>query len=356
MYSATDARPIPQRVLIVRLGAMGDVLHAMPAVRTIRANIPHCEIGWVVEERWAELLCASGTPRTGTVSEGRPLVERVHTVDTKVWRKSALSPETWHKVYVAMREIRRCGYEVAVDFQGAAKSALLAALSGADSIEGFAHPREYVAKMLYSHTHPATGAHVVEQNLSLAAALAGSPATETTPLLPRDAEAEEWAQQQIGEGGRFAILTPGAGWGAKQWPTERYGEVARELAAEGIEPLINFGPGEEDMARETVLAAGGKARPLGATLAQLIAVTRRASLFIGGDTGPMHLASVLRVPVVALFGPTNPARNGPYATRARVLRSALSTTSYSHAKKIDEGLLSITPKEVMDAAHELLKD
>jgi len=356
MYSTTDARPIPQRLLIVRLGALGDVLHAMPAVRAIRANMPRCEIGWVVEERWAELLCAIGTPRTGTVSEGRPLVERVHTVDTKGWRKSALSPETWHKVYVAMREIRQCGYEVAVDFQGAVKSAILASLSGADLIWGFAKPREYVARMLYSQAHPATGAHVVEQNLSLAAALAGSPATETTPLLPHDAEAEKWAEQQIGEGERFAILNPGAGWSAKQWPAERYGEVARELAAEGIEPLVNFGPGEEAMARETVLASRGTARPLGATLAQLIAATRRAALLIGGDTGPMHLAAALRVPVVALFGPTNPARNGPYGTQARILRSAQSTTSYSHAKKTDEGLLSITPKEVMEAAHELLKD
>jgi heptosyltransferase-1 len=114
----------------------------------------------------------------------------------------------------------------------------------------------------------------------------------------------------------FAILNPGAGWGAKRWPAERYGHVARALAATGVRSILNYGPGEEGMAQQAEAASEGAAVVMKSSITELIALTRRARLFVGGDTGPMHLAAALNVPVVGIFGPTDPARNGPYGTRS----------------------------------------
>jgi heptosyltransferase I len=154
----------------------------------------------------------------------------------------------------------------------------------------------------------------------------------------------------------FAILNPGAGWGAKRWPAQRYGEVARQLHKDGLRPLVNFGPGEEALFEEVNAASGGVARPTKGSITELISLTRRAKLFVGGDTGPMHLAAALQVPVVAIFGPTNPARNGPYGTASIVLRSPASPTTHARRSQPDEGMLEITADAVVDAAHRLLAD
>ena len=136
--------------------------------------------------------------------------------------------------------------------------------------------------------------------------------------LPRDHAAEQECDRRLKAKGtqEFVLLNPGAGWGAKQWPAERYGQVAKQLAENGLKSLINVGPGEEDLADALKAASGGTAETFTGSLTQLIALTRRARLFIGGDTGPMHLAAALGVPVVAIFGPTDPARNGPFGTRS----------------------------------------
>jgi heptosyltransferase-1 len=154
----------------------------------------------------------------------------------------------------------------------------------------------------------------------------------------------------------FVLLNPGAGWGAKQWPAERYGQVAKQLLQDGLKSLINVGPGEKDLAHAVEAGSGGAAETFSGSLTQLIALTRRARLVIGGDTGPMHLAAALEVPVVAIFGPTDPARNGPFGTRAIVLRSSSSSTSYQHVFQPDGGLLEISSGQVIAAARQLLGD
>jgi heptosyltransferase I len=171
---------------------------------------------------------------------------------------------------------------------------------------------------------------------------------------PVDPDAEKKISAATAGLGEFAILNPGAGWGAKQWPVERYGVVARALACDGIHALVNYGTGEEGLAMEVESASAGAARKISCTIAELIALTRRATLFIGGDTGPMHLAAALKVPVVAIFGPTNPARNGPFGTRSIVLRSASSLTDHSRRREPEPGLLEITPEQVVAAARQLL--
>ncbi len=345
-----------RRILIVRLGAMGDVLHAIPAVDLVRHALPQCEIGWVIERRWTPLLCANGFSMAGETSPERPLTNTVHVVDTRAWRKSLLSSATFREFSSATKHIRERHYDLALDFQGSIKSAVLAKLSGADSIVGFEQPREYVASMLYSHKVSTSLAHVVDQNFTLARYAVGDALAPPRTLLPIDSVAESWVSMRLAELGisRFAILAPTAGWKAKEWPSSSFGVVATELSKRGVASLINFGPGEESAAEEVRAASKGVAVPFACDLSQLIALTRRAALFIGGDTGPMHLAASLNVPVVALFGPTDPVRNGPYTARAKVLRSARSLTSYSHVARNDEGLVSITPEEVIAAAVELL--
>jgi heptosyltransferase-1 len=174
---------------------------------------------------------------------------------------------------------------------------------------------------------------------------------------PRDITAEEQCERQLHDRDikRFAVLNPGAGWGAKQWPAERYGYVAKRLAEDGFKSLINFGPGEQDLAKTVEAASGGAAEGISCSITELIALTRRASLFIGGDTGPMHLAAALKIPVVAIFGPTNPARNGPFDTESIILRSPASPTTHSRRSQPDQGLLQISSDEVLAAARAILR-
>lgn len=347
------ARQPFQSLLIVRLGSMGDVIHTLPAAIGLRRAFPEARIGWIVEERWAELLCAASEPRSGTRSIRRPIVDHVHVVDTRRWRHSLVSLHTWERVAATLSDLRGTHYDVAVDFQGAFRSAVLARWSGAQSIYGFRRPRENVASMFYTQQADVVEPHVVRQNLVLAEAVAHQKLDLPKAEFPCDALAEQKMEDwlQLRKMTNFAVLNPGAGWGAKQWPAERYGEVAKMLS---IPSVINFGPGEERVAQRVERGSEGSATPLGCSLPELIALTRRARLFIGGDTGPMHLAAALGVAVVALFGPTDPARNGPFDDRNRVLRSPASVTSLSHRAQPDAGLHEISATQVVGAARELL--
>jgi heptosyltransferase-1 len=356
MNNSLPSGPDIQRLLIVRLGSMGDVIHTLPAATALRLAFPRATIGWIIEERWKELLCAPRTPTCGRRSPERPLVDKIHGVDTAAWRSTPLSKRTWERVTAVLKGLRAESYDVAVDFQGAVRSALLARWSGAPVVYGAAQPRENVASTWYTRQVIARGEHVVEQNLSLAEAVARSRLALPKVELPCDPAIEEALAQRLRalDMGAFAILNPGAGWGAKQWPAERYGDVARKLAEDGLKSLINYGPGEAGLARAAESASGGAAVATACPLSELIALTRRARIFIGGDTGPMHLAAALGIPVVAIFGPTNPARNGPFGTPSIVLRSSTSPTTHSRRSQPDEGLLKITSDELVAAARTLL--
>ena len=359
------------RLLVVRLGSMGDIIHTLPAVVTLRHAFPGATIGWVVEQRWASLL-SSEAAIPGPRSPEKPLVDIVHRVDTLAWRAALLSQETWREVRDSLRRLRDMNYEVALDFQGAWKSGIVSQLSRAPRRLGFIQPREKPATLFYTQQIAAKGRHIVEQNISLAEEVCGAAPPLSRPVLarqggevpnpivdfpvPRDPAAERAIEQQLRAFGlhSFVIINPGAGWGAKCWPAERYAEVARALTAHGLRAIVNFGPGEEELARDVERAAGGAAIAMSATVVELIALCRRARLCIGGDTGPVHLAAALGVPVVALYGPTDPARNGPYGSPAIVLRSEVSRTTTSHEKQPEEGLLQIAAGEVAAAARYLL--
>ena len=155
-------------------------------------------------------------------------------------------------------------------------------------------------------------------------------------------------------GKAHVLLTSGEHYGAVLNSAFDYQRYLETLAADGLKTLVNFGPGEEGLAGAVETASGGTAETFTGSLTQLIALTRRARLFIGGDTGPMHLAAALGIPVVGIFGPTDPARNGPFGVSSIVLRSSASNTSYSHVLRPDDGLLEITAEQVVAAAHQLL--
>jgi heptosyltransferase I len=354
----TSERKI-ERLLIVRLSAMGDVIHTMPAVHALRAAFPQAHIGWLIEERWAELLYAPGSPRRGARSALRPLVDEVHAVNLKAWGKSPFSIATVQRAATVWNDVRDSRYDAAIDLQGALRSAVLARLSGARVVYGAAEPRESPASLWYTRKVVARGRHVVEQNLSVAAALLGAEKISAPDIscdFPHDSRAEARIGQRLAEYGLddFAILNPGAGWGAKRWPAERYGEVARKLADRGVQSILNYGPGEEELVCVAESASGGAARAMNCSVTELIELTRRARVFIGGDTGPLHLAAALQIPVVAIFGPTDPARNGPYGARSIVLRSTESVTSHARRAAADEGMLTIGSDAVVAAANELL--
>jgi heptosyltransferase-1 len=334
---------------------MGDILHSLPAVAALRQSFPSAVIGWVVEERWAALL-STAAAQVGPRGVEKPLVDHIHLVNTKAWRDAPLSGKTWKAVRGTIGELRAMRYDTSVDIQGAMKSAVLGRFAGARNRYGFAQPRESMATMFYGYPIPASGTHIVDQNLSLAMAVGAADRGGKPFPLPIDPVAEAWADRELQRRGlpAFAILNPGAGWGSKCWPAQSFGEVARRLTASGIGSLINFGPGEESLVNAVEEASQSAAQRISCSLSELIALTRRATLFIGGDTGPLHLAAALKTPCIALFGPTDPARNGPFSEQAIVLRSPQSLTTYKRSTQADEGLASISVDEVIAAASKLL--
>jgi len=337
------------RVLVMRLSAMGDILHALPAVTALREAHPVWRIGWAVEPQWKPLLATEGAVARGPAM---PLVDRVHVIPARRWARSPLGLKTLRDVRRVRRELREERYDVCIDLQGAVRSAVIAKWAHAKRLIGEDRPREQAARWFFKERVKTHGVHVIEQAMEVMNAVAGDALPAQLPLLPVDAEAERKAALITSP---FVLLNPGAGWGAKRWPVDRYAAVAKRLRDAGYHVMVNVGPGEERLTDEIERASEGAADPLRSSIAELIAVTRRAALVIGGDTGPLHLASALSRPMVGIFGPTDPARNGPFGGRFRVLRHPESKRDHSRHAKPEAGLLTISPDAVMDAAMELLR-
>ena len=332
----------PTRVLILRLGAMGDILHALPAVAALRQAHPDWYFGWAVEPRWRPLLC----------------VDRIHIVHAKAWARSPLRSVTRREIQALRRELRAERYDLCIDLQGAVRSAVIGRMSGATRLIGEERPREWAARWLFGERVHTEGVHVIEQAVEVCAAAAGHPLSPVLPALPVDPDAERWAEDLLRENGQrpVVLLSPGAGWGAKRWPAERYGEVARALERSGCTVFVNAGPEERAIAAAVVEASGGTAQAPDFTLQRLIALTRRIRLLVAGDTGPLHLACALGKPVVGIYGPTDPSRNGPYGVPFRVLRHPSSKRDHTRYSEPEAGLLTITPEQVLAAAKELLQE
>lgn len=356
---------------------MGDILHALPAVSALRAAHPEWVLGWAVEPQWRALLSADGASadtndravagekashsegRTASRTPAQPLVDRVHTVPAKSWARRPLHPSTLVDILRTRRELAAAGYDAAVDLQGAVRSALVARWARPQRLLGEAVPREPAARWLFREPVPTHGVHVIEQAAEVLRALQHDELPLGLPLLPVDPAAVRW-RETLGLGDEpFVLLHPGAGWGAKRWPPERYAAVGAALSRiTGVRVVVHVAPGERALGAqvEEAMCAKGIA-PLLVTpsVGELIELTRRAALAIGGDTGPVHLAAALGKPTVAIFGPTDPVRNGPFHGAFRVLRDPASRRDHTRHADPEAGLLRIAPEAVVEAALELLR-
>ena len=283
------------KVLIVRLGALGDVIHAVPAAAALRRTFPDATIDWLVD------------------AKHRAIVDLVTAIDRTV----VLEAPTFRGWTAALQTLRRSAYDVAIDLQGLMKSAVLARASGAARVVGFSiwHLREKGARPFYSDAHDAEGGHVIRKNLRLLRAVGVEDEEIHFPLADVRSEALDALYRLVGGERRFALINPGAAWPNKRWPPERFGAVAEFLAETcGLLPVVLWGPGEQDLAGAVTAASSGAAIAAPPTgLADLVALSRASALVISGDTGPLHIATAAGTPTVSLFGPTDPERNGSHA-------------------------------------------
>jgi heptosyltransferase I len=334
------------KILVIRVGAMGDVLHALPAVAALRRMRPDWEIDWVVDPRWAPLLVDS---------EGKgPIVGRVHLAETKKWSKAPASPATLRSIFELRRALRGESYDLAVDMQGTLRSAVIGRMSGSEKFAGYSDPREVMAAKFYRTKLERTGRHVIEQGAALLGEACGVALEPGGVELPYEEWADHWAEEVVGER-RTCLLAASAGWPAKCWAVRNYGALAVELKAMGMDVVVNAPRKDDALAAAVVEASGGVARVVVCNVTGLIALMRRMTLLVGGDSGPTHLAAALGVPLVALFGPTDPERNGPRGPGVKVvLRDPASVTSYKRANSEDAGLAKISVDTVVDAVRSLL--
>lgn len=321
------------RFLLVRLGSLGDVMFTLPAVAALRESFPSAQIDWLIDRRWLPLV--AGNPHVTNVIELRD-------------RAAA--------TYIqCARKLRERRYSCAIDIQGLYKSALLTRISGAPRRIGFTREfvREAGAAALYTEKIAPREPHMVGQNMELAMAAGAKRIPAQFPLsISGDATREVDALLKNMGAAHFAVFSPGGGWRSKCWPAERFGEVAARVTREsGLRCLVNVGPGEEELAQLAVKSSAGALQELPAIpLDQLMALLRRASLVVAADSGPLHLAVALGTPVVGLFGPTSPARNGPYCQDDIVVRNAgAAETTYKRRDAYSPTMLSITIDQVADA-------
>lgn len=329
------------KLLVVRLGSLGDIVHTFPAVAALRAAFPVGHIVWLTHPKWKTLVAAAG------------LSDEIWEIDTR----------SFSSVRETLRRIRKERFTTAVDYQGLWKSAAIPFLARVARRVGFARgcAREPGAAVLYSERVEAAAAHVADKNgqLSLAAG-AAAPVARFTLFVPHEAKAQISRFLRDNSISKYAVLSPGGGWISKCWPAERFGELARRLFAEfGLRSVINFGPGEEALAAKVAAVAGDPAAiPYSGKFGELMAILQGAACVVAGDTGPLHLADALGTRVVAIFGPTDPERNGPYwgmraEGKAIVLRAECVESTYKREDAPHWSLLKIGVDDVIAAMRSL---
>ncbi|HXR33045.1 MAG TPA: glycosyltransferase family 9 protein [Verrucomicrobiae bacterium] len=321
-----------QRFLVVRLGSLGDIVHTFPAVAGLRESFPSAEIVWLTHPRWVELVVSSR-------------------LATEIWPVDSRDLACVRRV---LQKIRSASWTAAIDYQGLWKSATLPFLGSVARRIGFSSAtiREFGVPILYTDRVACRTTHIADQNGELTLRTDAAKAVGQVKLEVAAAD-RELVHKELQEQGatRYIVLSPGGGWRSKCWPVERFGALCQKIRGElGIPCVINYGPGEELLVA-ALQAASGDARPLAydGELGALMALLRGAQCIVGGDTGPLHLGIALGARGVALFGPTDPARNGPYPPQQIVLRSPDAHTTYGRGDAPDASLLALSVEEVFDA-------
>lgn len=321
-----------RRFAVVRLGSLGDIVHTFPAVAALRKSFPGAQIIWITHPRWVSLVASGG-------------------LATEIWPLESRDLSSVRQTVAKLRDNRP---DAAIDYQGLWKSAMPGFLAGISRRIGFSSAtiREYGVPILYTERLKCRAIHIAEQNGELSVcAGAQTPVEQINLQVAPDDEAKVHSQLKNDGVDSYVVVSPGGGWRSKCWPPERYGALCMAIRNEtGLRSVINFGPGEESLLA-AVKSNSGNSQPLGwnGELGSLMALLKNARCIVGGDTGPLHLAVALRTPVVALFGPTDPARNGPYPPQPVVLRSPNASTTYKRGSTPDPSLFDLSVEQVCAA-------
>ena len=294
------------RILIVKLGSIGDIVHTLPSLAAIRRAFADAEISWVVEERSSEIL------------KDNPYIDNLIEVDTRRLRRRRDIDKIIHEASRQLKNLRKFGFDIALDFQGLLKSATITKLSGAKRRWGFSRAglREPASRLLLTNTiQTSPQIHVIRKNLALAAGALNIEVPENDFEFPIAASRENISEAEaIAEkaGGEFAILNPGGGWVTKLWHTEKFGQLADRLWEErGIDSIVTTGPNEDELAEKVAAnSRSGKLLFANPSLKAFYELAKRARIYVGGDTGPTHIVVAAKTPIVGLFGPTEWWRNG----------------------------------------------
>jgi len=341
------------RILIVKLGSIGDIVHTLPSLAAIRRALPDAEVSWVVESRAAEIL------------RSNPVLDRLIVIDTKALRRGLMSGETLRAPRQQLRLLRASAFDLALDFQGLIKSAMIARLSGARRIVGFAREalREPPSRILLQETvQIPTGLHVIRKNLALVEGALRIPipseAEEFQFPIAIDQTHEDEAAKAVGLDRPYAILNPGGGWPTKLWSAEKFGLLADELWNHfRLHSLLTSGPGEEELTQRALSSSkSGKARAVSLSLKGLCALAKHADVYVGGETGPTHLAIAMGAPVVGLLGPTEWWRNGsPNPKDICVERTDIDCRENCHRRSCSKWIcMDIDVERVLHAVSERL--
>ncbi len=293
------------RFLIVRLGALGDIVHAIPVAAALRRTWPDARIDWVVSAKHREIL------------------DLVPVLTTRLVVRDRGGARNGMSIAGTIAAIRRERYDVVLDLQGLIKSAAIARCSGAPRVIGFASPylREPLARVLYTERHDPGGAgiyapsetrHVMHINLGMLEALGVKPGPPAFPFAAAPSEAADRMREATA--GRYALLNPGAAWPNKRWPPDRMAATARALRdRHQLMSVVLWGPGEREIGEAIVSQADGAAVLTPPTrMADIVALARGAAVMVSGDTGPTHIGAAVGTPIVGIYGPTRPERNGPW--------------------------------------------
>jgi heptosyltransferase-1 len=339
------------RILIVRLSALGDIVHALPVLARLRQTYPSADIDWLVEHNYASTL----TLATGLT---RRIAVRAKSESSA---GDMVSFSTGAGYLRAASFLRAQRYDAALDLQGLLKSAVWARASGARRVIGFdrEHLREPLAGSFYTETVVPDGSgHVIQKNLSILRALQIDPGPVALHVESQASPGVIEAIQKAGGSNGYIVINPGAAWPNKRWPPDRFAAVAKVLRERtGLHSLVTWGPKERALADEVSQGSAGAAAPAPSTpVSDLAALMRSAALVISGDTGPLHIGAAVGAPIVGLFGPTRPERNGPWEPNDEVISRA-GTCVCHHKRQCLRGapcINEITVDEVVAAAERRL--
>ncbi len=334
------------RILIVRLGAFGDIIHTLP----LAADLSACghSVSWLCEDRWASVLT------------GSPAVGGLHLLPRKALRDRRLSlAGRWLLLRRLLRQVRAVGYDAVIDAQGLAKSALIAAGAGAPLRLGHGRPRARECSWLISRGHVRPVAeHVIDQQRALALPLLGSshPRGPWRFALPAWDDERTWARQWLARQGlpdsgpaRPWILNVGAGWPTKVWTMKRQIEFAKALARRRLPLVLVWGShAEHDLAEEIIGESGYGLLAPPTSIPQLAGLLAAGRVVVSGDTGPLHLSLALGTPAVGLFGPVPAARNGPRGRGYRNLQAPGAAWERRDVTRVD--MAAISADAVIEAA------